>query len=64
MKLAEAIKVLQDAVTDTNIDVNFSSDRGIEIHWFSVSSISCGAGTAAKVIPALKQLEIFGMKDC
>lgn len=63
MKLQEAITALLDATVDTGIDINISSD-GIVIHWNGVNRLECNATNAARVLPMLKNLEKFGMKDC
>jgi len=63
MKLNEALTALCKAVEGTEIAFNVDADD-VQIHWFGVTQITCNATTAAKVIPMLKQLEQFGMKDC
>lgn len=63
MKLNEALTALCKATEGTEIAVNVDADD-VQIHWFGVTQITCSAAVAAKVIPALKQLEVFGMKDC
>lgn len=61
-ELNKALNTLTKAVDDTHIDV-YVDGKTIQIHWFGVAGIDCTPATAAKVIPALKQLEIFGMKS-
>ncbi len=63
MKLNEAMTLLCKAVEGTEIAVNVDKDE-VQIHWFGVTQINCTAAVAAKVIPALKQLEMYGMEDC
>ena len=63
MKLNEACTLLMKAVENTDIAINFDRDE-VQIHWFGVTQIDCSPAVAAKVIPMLKQLEMFGMKDC
>jgi len=63
MKLNEALTVLCKATEGTEIAVNVDGTN-VQIHWFGVTQITCSAAVAAKVIPALEQLEVFGMKDC
>jgi hypothetical protein len=62
MKLSEAIAALCKAVEGTEIAVNVDKDA-VEIYWHGVTKITCTAAVAAKVIPALKQLEAYGMED-
>lgn len=61
--LNEALTLLCKATENTEIAVNVDKDR-VQIHWFGVTQITCTAAVAAKVIPALRQLEVFGMEDC
>jgi hypothetical protein len=63
MKLTEAMAIVAKAVEDTEIAINFDKD-GVEIHWYGVTQIDCTSAVAAKVVPSLRQLEAFGMKDC
>lgn len=64
-ELNEACATLLNAVKDTGMEVNFSGESGeVTIYWNGVNRLDCGAGTAAKAITLIKQLETFGMKDC
>ena len=63
MKLNEALTLLCKSVEGTEIAINVDKD-GVQIHWHGVTEITCTAAVAAKVIPALKQLEAYGMGDC
>ena len=63
MKLNEACDLLLKAVENTEIVINFDKDS-VEIYWHGVTKINCSAAVADKVIPALKQLEKYGMEDC
>jgi hypothetical protein len=63
MKLNEALILLCKSVEGTEIAVNVDKD-GVQIHWHGVTEITCTSAVAAKVIPALKQLEAYGMGDC
>ena len=63
MKLNEALTLLCATVKGTEIAVNVDKNE-VQIHWFGVTQITCTAAVAAKVIPALAKLEMFGMEDC
>jgi len=62
-KLNEACAALAKAVDGTHIAVTFDEGH-VEIYWHGVTKIDCSPVIAAKVIPMLRQLETFGMKDC
>jgi hypothetical protein len=64
IKLEEVMQQLLDAVIDTGMEINFSSDAGVTIYWNGVNRIDCNASSAAKAAVLIKQLEKLGMKDC
>lgn len=62
--LNEACKELLKAVDSQEIDVNFSSDGGVQIHWHGVIQLDCTPAQAAKAIPLFRQLNALGARDC
>lgn len=63
--LQEACSVLSKAIEgDTNLEVNFSSDNGISIHWCGVIRFDGTPVQATKAIGLFKQLSALGAKDC
>lgn len=63
--LQEACSVLVQAIEgDTNLEVNFSSDGGVQIHWCGVIQFDGTPAQAAKAIGLFKQLSALGAKDC
>ena len=63
-KLSEACDTLQKAVDGTDIELNFSHDQGVSIHWHGVIRLDCTPAEAAKAIPLFKQLNALGAADC
>lgn len=63
--LQEACSVLVQAIEgDSNLEVNFSSDGSIQIHWCGVIQMDGTPVKAAKAIGLFKQLSALGAKDC
>ena len=60
----EACKELLKAIEGQEIDLNFSSDRGVQIHWHGVIQLDCTPEQAAKAIPLLMELNALGARDC
>ena len=63
-KLNEACATLQSAVEGTGIELNFSHDGDVSIHWHGVIQLDCTPAQAAKAIPLFKQLTALGASDC
>ena len=63
--LQEACATLSKAIEgDANLEVNFSSDGSIQIHWCGVIQMNGTPAQAAKAIGLFKQLSALGAKDC
>lgn len=63
-KLSDACNALHKAVEGTGIELNFSTDQGVSIHWHGVIKLECTPEQAAKAIPLFKQLTALGASDC
>ena len=61
----EACDQLIKATEGTQLQVTFDGYAGeVQIHWYGVIKLNCGAAGAAKALGLFKQLEALGAKDC
>jgi len=49
---------------DANLEVNFSSNGSIQIHWCGVIQVNGTPAQPAKAVRLLKQLSALGARDC
>jgi len=62
--IAEACQKLLTEVSGTGMEINFSGEGVITVHWNGVNRFDGTPADAVKVINLVKQLEKLGMKDC